>query len=135
MDTDRFDAVVRTLAGRRSRRGVAHLLGGLSLGGVMSLVGIAATDAKHKHKHKKTPAPPAPATGCVNNCEQRICGDNGCGGSRGTCEADQVCANGRCASSCPGGQKVCASRTTSAARRATARPPVRPAVAGNVSTW
>jgi hypothetical protein len=46
------------------------------------------------------------AGGCT--CEQKICGDNGCGGSCGTCEAGQVCADGRCVSSCPSGQKICA---------------------------
>ena len=46
--------------------------------------------------------------GCTPSCEQKICGDNGCGGSCGTCGTGQVCAAGRCVSSCPGGQKVCA---------------------------
>jgi hypothetical protein len=53
-----------------------------------------------------TPSTQTP-NGCTPSCEQKICGDNGCGGSCGTCEADQVCATGRCASSCPGGQKNC----------------------------
>jgi hypothetical protein len=45
---------------------------------------------------------------CTPSCEQKVCGDNGCGGSCGTCSTEQVCAAGRCVSSCPGGQKVCA---------------------------
>ena len=44
---------------------------------------------------------------CTPNCEQKICGTNGCGGSCGTCSTAQVCANGRCVAGCPGGQKVC----------------------------
>jgi hypothetical protein len=53
-------------------------------------------------------APLAPLAGCIPNCDRKVCGDDGCGGRCGTCDIDQVCANGRCASSCPRGQKNCA---------------------------
>jgi len=33
---------------------------------------------------------------CVPNCEGRQCGDNGCGGSCGTCANDQICIQGAC---------------------------------------
>lgn len=45
---------------------------------------------------------------CTPNCDRKICGSDGCGGQCGTCDPDQVCANGRCAWTCPGGQKNCA---------------------------
>jgi hypothetical protein len=45
--------------------------------------------------------------GCTPNCDRKVCGPDGCGGSCGTCGAGLVCATGQCASSCPGGQKVC----------------------------
>ncbi|MDF3042224.1 MAG: hypothetical protein K0Q71_4930 [Thermomicrobiales bacterium] len=48
----------------------------------------------------------AQTLGC--NCDRKVCGDDGCGGNCGTCDTDQVCANGRCVSNCPDGQKVCA---------------------------
>jgi hypothetical protein len=46
-------------------------------------------------------------SGCTPNCDRKVCGPDGCGGRCGTCGAELVCANGQCASSCPGGQKVC----------------------------
>lgn len=33
---------------------------------------------------------------CNVNCTNKNCGDNGCGGSCGTCTASQTCRNGRC---------------------------------------
>ena len=45
---------------------------------------------------------------CIPNCERKVCGSDGCGDQCGTCDTDQVCADGRCAWSCPGGQKNCA---------------------------
>ncbi len=45
---------------------------------------------------------------CTPDCDRKVCGSDGCGGQCGTCDADQVCADGRCAWRCPGGQKACA---------------------------
>lgn len=45
---------------------------------------------------------------CTPNCDRKVCGSDGCGGRCGTCDLDQVCADGRCAWTCPGGQKDCA---------------------------
>ena len=36
-------------------------------------------------------------TGCVAACEARTCGDDGCGGSCGSCDGAQACVEGRCA--------------------------------------
>ena len=36
---------------------------------------------------------------CKPNCTNLDCGDNGCGGTCGTCDDDQTCNNGRCVSS------------------------------------
>ncbi len=38
---------------------------------------------------------------CVPNCTGKSCGDDGCGGSCGTCLGGQTCTNGAC--SCPSG--------------------------------
>jgi hypothetical protein len=54
-----------------------------------------------------TQTPAQTPSGCTPNCDRKVCGDDGCGGRCGTCSPDLVCADGRCASSCPGGQKVC----------------------------
>jgi hypothetical protein len=45
---------------------------------------------------------------CTPDCDRKVCGSDGCGGQCGTCDLDQVCADGRCAWECPGGQKACA---------------------------
>ena len=53
--------------------------------------------------HDPGPAPdaipdPGPeADACVPACGLRVCGDNGCGGSCGTCEPGKTCVDGLCA--------------------------------------
>jgi hypothetical protein len=40
-------------------------------------------------------------TACTPNCSGKLCGDNGCGGSCGTCTGGKTCnASGQCVSSC-----------------------------------
>jgi hypothetical protein len=51
---------------------------------------------------------PCATPGCTPDCDRKVCGSDGCGGQCGTCDLDQVCADGRCAWECPGGQKACA---------------------------
>ena len=67
MDADRFDAVTRSLREARSRRGLTRLLGALTLGGPLALLGAAETEAKRKKKKKKktgtTPTATAPPPG------------------------------------------------------------------------
>ena len=47
-----------------------------------------------------------PACGCTPSCAGRACGDDGCGGSCGTCASDRTCsAAGSCA--CSGGRTDC----------------------------
>jgi hypothetical protein len=41
-------------------------------------------------------------TPCQPQCEGLECGDNGCGGSCGSCGADQQCVNGTCQADLPG---------------------------------
>jgi hypothetical protein len=126
MDGGRFDALTRALTDAHSRRGALAAV----LGGALSLLswhGVEHVDAHNPLKKckkmsgkakkkcvKKAKAhnaahtvPPPPPSGCTPRCERKICGDDSCGGSCGTCGVEQVCADGRCASSCPSGQKVC----------------------------
>jgi hypothetical protein len=60
-----------------------------------------------RKKRKPLQSPPLSPSGCTPRCDRKVCGDDGCGGRCGSCDADQVCADGRCASSCPGGRKAC----------------------------
>jgi hypothetical protein len=50
-----------------------------------------------------TPTSPPPP--CTPSCGSAVCGDNGCGGSCGTCGSAQSCQGGTC--TCPGGQVPC----------------------------
>lgn len=101
MDHDQFDQLTRTLIAASSRRGLMRTLSG----GVAALTGwslgapvIQAKKHKHHKKKKaKTPTPtPLPDTTCTPRCRRKQCGDDGCGGSCGTCAAGQVCASGTC---------------------------------------
>jgi len=38
---------------------------------------------------------------CIPNCEGRECGNNGCGGSCGTCDPGETCENGQCEACTP----------------------------------
>jgi len=38
--------------------------------------------------------------GCTPDCGERQCGDNGCGGSCGSCGLGEVCSDGRCEAGC-----------------------------------
>ena len=53
MDDERFDRFTRSLQGRLSRRGLAGLLGGLSLGGTLALRNLDDTAAKKKRTRRK----------------------------------------------------------------------------------
>jgi len=67
MDADRFDKVVRAFPSRLSRRGLAGLLSGLTLGGSLALVELSDATAKKKRRRRKggggggaSPPPPPP---------------------------------------------------------------------------
>src|SRR5215211_3521583 len=48
MDGSRFDALSRSLAANRSRRGLTRLLGGVAVAGPLGLLGLTETGAKKK---------------------------------------------------------------------------------------
>lgn len=120
MDADRFDALLRTLMGMRSRRGVLRTLSGLGITGALTRADMMAKK-KHKKKHKKrraaplplSPSPPGPPSGppppsadCPPVCP--IC--QGCNAATGQCvghpsqqsqpapgcTAPRVCCGGSC---------------------------------------
>jgi hypothetical protein len=126
MNQTSFDAITRTLT-RTPRRDVLRGLIGASLGlGLGALRLPSSIDAK-KNSHKKhakkrkqkkqdqnqnppgdTPSPP-PA-GCTPACGNRTCGDDGCGGSCGTCGADHRCQDGTCLCTPESPASTCAGR-------------------------
>lgn len=114
MDHDRFATVTRTLRQVPSRRDILHGLVGIGFGlGGPRLE----ASAKHKHnkKHKKKrpqiPSPPSspPAATCTPRCRRRVCGDDGCGGSCGSCPTGQFCRSGTCCTPEPA-EVTCAGR-------------------------
>ena len=108
MESDRFDELTARLARPISRRRGVGLAGALGLSGLSGLSAWQGADArkkkKHKKKHKKKPTT-TPPPGCRKTCGGRTCGDDGCGGSCGTCAGELVCRNGTCG--CPDGQDLC----------------------------
>lgn len=106
MESDRFDDLIARLASPISRRRGVGLAGVLGLGGLGAVTGAAARKKKKKGKKGKKPrrTTTTPPT-CRANCAGRTCGDNGCGGSCGTCGGELICRSGKC--DCPEGQDLC----------------------------
>jgi hypothetical protein len=109
MDDDQFERWLRTLSASPSRRGIVRALASLTIGGGWGFR-LSGEDAGAKKRKKKrgakkrqgTAAPPSPPPSpsppvtCNPNCACRVCGDDGCGGSCGECEANQVCQGTTC---------------------------------------
>src|SRR5215204_6311507 len=122
MDSDRFDALSRSLSLVPSRRGALRLLAGSAFGGLAILRpgAVVAHDAlkackkksgKQKKKcvkkakqHNASHTPQSSAS-CTPNCSGKRCGPNGCGGSCGTCGGVRSCPNGACV--CPSDTTPC----------------------------
>jgi hypothetical protein len=109
LDPRRFDTLARSLHELRSRRGALVAL----MSGTLGLLGLAETTAKKKKgkgKGKKkggkkggNPSPPSspPPHACTPDCSAgRNCGDNGCGGSCGSCSGTLSCGGGGTAGVC-----------------------------------
>src|SRR5687768_17043077 len=97
MDADRFDTLLHALSQTPSRRAAVRMLVGSILGGSVTLGhdDAGAHDALKKCKKKsgkqkkkclkKAKDHNATHAVCTPNCAGKTCGDNGCGGSCGTC--------------------------------------------------
>jgi hypothetical protein len=102
MDSTHFDRLTRSLAVAASRRGVlagltSSLLVVLPLARVSQEVEARKKKRKNKRKKKRSAvALPPPTPGCTPNCQRKICGDDGCGGSCGDCTAPETCQGGIC---------------------------------------
>lgn len=106
MDPERFDQLLRALTGSSTRRGIARALVGLTIGGAWGyLLNIGDVGAKKRKKNRKkkkgqgSTTPPPPPITCARDCAGNVCGDDGCGGSCGTCAGTATCENGQC--QCP----------------------------------
>jgi hypothetical protein len=134
MDAARFDSFVRlvaTRASRPTRRGLVHGLAVLGFGGAGLLAlpdaeakkrrkkqtfclngqTIRASGKKKKRLRRNGATPGACPPPCVPSCVGKLCGDNGCGGSCGSCAADHACQGGVCVRKvhiCGIGYKECA---------------------------
>lgn len=108
MDPQRVDALSRVLVSGASRR--------LMLAGLLTTLvahrsfasGGEEALARHKKKHnlkrRPTVAPPPtvpPPPSCTPNCERKICGDDGCGGTCGECAVGFTCDSGHCLCASP----------------------------------
>jgi hypothetical protein len=115
MEFDRFSSLRRSLESTPARRDILRALAGIGLGlSAMQLSDAAEARSKKKKgkKHKgkghqppgrdpgnnQSPPPsPPPPPRCTPNCNGKTCGDDGCGGTCGTCPgAQDVCQNGHC---------------------------------------
>jgi hypothetical protein len=106
MISGQFDELLRTFASGLSRRAtISAALSGLFASGLLALRSDDAgakkkRKKKKKRKNKNTQAsPPPPPPPCVGSCARKACGDDGCGGSCGTCPGDKECVDGGC--NCP----------------------------------
>lgn len=85
--------LVGTVGSGWTRRAITGLLAGT---GLSALIG-ADTDAKKKKKKKKKKGKGVPQQPtCTRTCGNRVCGNDGCGGSCGNCGAGTSCDDGHC---------------------------------------
>ena len=119
-----FDTLTRSTAAATSRRDYARALVGLALAGVwgssLSLDDVEAKKKGRKRKKKRNrnkqsnQGNKSPLS-CTPSCADKVCGDDGCGGSCGTCGPTQLCAQGQCVTgqgTCPPGADICNGFTT-----------------------
>jgi hypothetical protein len=136
MDADRFDALARSLSATPSRRGALRLLVGSAFGGLVTLgdgdadAHNALTACKKKSgkqkkkclkKAKKHNASHTAARSCTPSCTGKTCGDNGCGGSCGTCTGGTCSQTGVC--DCGSGKELCRGACVSTCTSSQMRPP------------
>lgn len=98
MDLHQLSTLRHSLGSLPSRRDLVRALSGAGLGvGALRFSNVAeAKKKKKKHgkKHKRTQS--TPTASCTPNCTDRGCGNDGCGGSCGSCGANHFCQGGTC---------------------------------------
>ena len=122
MDGYHFDALTRSLTSAGSRRRALALALSGTLASLLAREDTDAHDAlltckklkgdkkkkclKKAKRHMKTHARSA-SPGCTRNCAGKTCGDDGCGGSCGTCSFG-TCNGASCV--CPNDKELCRGR-------------------------
>ena len=106
MDHRSFDALARSLISSQHRRTLLTVALGAIVPGLTSWQGTPPAEAGRKHKKGKKRK--RKASGCKPSCSYKVCGDDGCGGTCGSCGTDQTCMSGSCQANCPSGQRLCA---------------------------
>jgi hypothetical protein len=96
MDHHRFDDMARSIGTAVSRRKFGGIAAAAGLGAVMGATTFVDINAKKKRNKKRRKVAKTVDAVCEPNCSDRTCGNDGCGGSCGTCNADQVCFGGTC---------------------------------------
>lgn len=99
MDHYRFDAMTRSVGTTVSRRGFGQIASAAGFAAAFgSLTLVDANARKHRTKKRRKPVKEVTAGDavCTPNCSDRTCGNDGCGGSCGACDAGQVCTGGLC---------------------------------------
>src|SRR5689334_9697630 len=93
MDAERFERVLRIVTTSASRRQTIGGIVGAVLGwGLGRHPSIATAKGKHGKGKKRKRTRPL----CTGQCAGRSCGDDGCGGSCGTCGPHTACQGGTC---------------------------------------
>ena len=95
VDSGLIDALCHTFNRLPSRRDVLRGFVGSGVGLGSLQLGAEAKNKHHK-KHKKKPPQIPPPTPCTPKCGRKRCGDDGCGGSCGSCPSGQFCRSGTC---------------------------------------
>jgi hypothetical protein len=109
-------AIARPISPRSSRRAVSGALIGVPLAGllqdVLGIEDVAASKQRNRRKQRRRKErrrnENRASSSCTPTCTGRTCGDDGCGGSCGTCASPATCRNGVCG--CPSGQFECQGR-------------------------
>jgi hypothetical protein len=107
MDLKRYSAFRLSLESTPARRDILRALAGIGFGmSALRLADVTEAKTKHKtgkqkkgnkHKHRHGSRQSPPPLVCTSNCTGKTCGDDGCGGSCGTCPGSQdVCQTGTC---------------------------------------
>jgi hypothetical protein len=116
MESDRFDAIIRTLSAGTSRRGVLAVLAGLAgLGGTAAVAKGRGHDKRAPHQHGKAGQGKPGKTKTNQEPPPHTRANAACQAPGHPCEGNQECCNGG-----DGGTTICVASGPGAAKRCTA---------------
>lgn len=92
-----IDRTIRSIISDSSRRRlIAGTWSTLLIAGTSLLGGPPASGRDRRRRKRRRRRDRASQPSCTPNCTDRGCGNDGCGGSCGACDASQVCQGGVC---------------------------------------